>query len=131
MRIQVKDFMSSPVIHCVGEQSVREIRALLKGKDIHAVPVVKYDKQLPDFKVTIRGIVTSSDLSQKLDEDLAVENIMSPFVHVVHQESSAQAAARMMLKHAAHHLVVMDDGKIIGMVSSLDFVSLVASHDLD
>lgn len=131
MRIQVKDFMSSPVIHCVGEQSVREIRALLAGKDIHAVPVIRYDKQLPENQITIRGIVTSSDLSQNLDEDLAVEHVMSPFVHVVHMDSSAQAAARMMLKHGAHHLVVMEDGKIIGMVSSLDFVTLVADHQLD
>jgi signal-transduction protein with cAMP-binding, CBS, and nucleotidyltransferase domain len=30
-----------------------------------------------------------------------------------------------------HHVVVMDDGEIIGMLSSLDFVKLIAEHALE
>ena len=56
---------------------------------------------------------------------------MATMVHVVHKNSSAQAAAKMMLRHEVHHIVVMDDGEIIGIISSLDFVKLVAEHILD
>ena len=123
--------MSAPVTTAVGESSVREVRALMKSKDIHAIPIISYAKQLPEAEVTIRGIITSSDLSINIDPDVKVQEVMTDKVHVVHKDSSAQSAAKLMLRHHVHHIVVMEDGKIIGMISSLDFVKLVAEHTLD
>ncbi|WP_417201408.1 CBS domain-containing protein [Bizionia sp.] len=36
-----------------------------------------------------------------------------------------------MLRHDVHHMVVMDEGNIVGMISSLDFVKLVAEYSLE
>ena len=130
MRIQVKDFMSSPVATAVGKNTIKEIRALMKRKGIHSVPIIRYTKKLPEAEVKIRGIVTGSDLNKDIDERVVAEEIMTPKVHIIHKNSSAQSAAKMMLKYKVHHLVVMDEGKIIGMISSLDFVKLVAEHTL-
>lgn len=132
MRIQVKDFMSSPVTTALGKNSVKEIRELMKRKGFNAVPVVQDSKQLPNSEITIRGIVTATDLSKEIDETSIIEDVMtSTRVFVTHKDSSAQSAAKMMLKHDVHHMVVMDEGKIIGMISSLDFVKLVAEYSLD
>ena len=131
MRIQVKDFMSAPVTTAVGKNSVREIRALMKDKGIHAIPIISYSNDTPDVKMTIRGIVTATDISKDVSNSAFVEDIMtSSNVHVIHIDSSAQAAAKMMLRHKVHHIVAMDEGKIKGMISSLDFVKLVAEHEL-
>lgn len=131
MRIQVKDFMSTPVITAVGESKVGEIRDLMKRKEIHAIPVVQYSKQLPQNKRIIQGIVTATDLNVGIDSNVSLDEIMTKNVHVVHKDSSAQSAAKMMIKHKVHHIVVMDDGEIVGMISSLDFARLVAEHSLD
>lgn len=131
MRIQVKDFMSTPVITAVGETSVREIRTLMQNKRIHAIPIIRYSKQLPNAEVIIRGIVTGTDLNKEIDDKSPIEEIMTPKVHVMHKDSSVQAAAKMMLKHEVHHIVVMYEGEIVGMISSWDFVKLVAEHSLD
>ena len=131
MRIQVQDFMSAPVKTTVGKTKIGEIRELMKYKRIHALPVVQYTKKLPEADVTIKGIVTVTDLSENTDDSLMAEDIMTSKVHIIHRHSSAQSAAKMMLKRKVHHLVVMDEGKIVGMVSSLDFVKLVAEHVLD
>jgi len=131
MRIQVKSFMSTPVTTAVGKESIQTIRGLMKRNNIHAIPIVEYTKQLPKAEVRIRGIVTSTDLNQGLDDSLPVETIMTPNVHVTHQDSNAKSAAKMMLKNKIHHLVVMDSGKIVGLISSLDFVKLVAQYELD
>jgi len=131
MRIQVKDFMSSPVITAVGEKRVKEIRSLMKRKGIHAIPIIRYSKKLPSVEITIRGIVTVTDLSDKVDNKTRIEDIMTSNVHIIHKNSSAQSAAKMMLKHKVHHIVVMDEGEIVGMVSSLDFARLVAEHTLE
>ena len=128
MRIQVQDFMSSPVTKVVGKKSVREVRQIMRDKNIHAVPIIQYLKKLPEVEVKIRGIVTNNDLSVNIDEATNVEDVMTPNVHIIHKHSSAQSAAKMMIKHNVHHLVVMDDGKIVGMISSLDFVKIVAGN---
>jgi len=132
MRIQVKDFMSSPVTTASEEATVQEIRALMKKEEIHAIPIVSYAKDRPTNEMTIRGIVTASDISKNVHDGACMANIMtSSSIHVVHRDSSAQAAAKMMLRHKVHHMVVMDEGKVQGMISSIDFVKLVAEHSLE
>jgi len=131
MPIQVKDFMSTPVTTAVGENSVKEIRSLMKDKGINAIPVVSNSTDGKHEETIIRGIITATDLSNELHNDETVEDVMtSSSVHVVHTDAVAQGAAKMMLKHNVHHLVAMDEGKIKGMVSAMDFVKLVAEHSL-
>lgn len=131
MRIQVKDFMSTPVATAVAKSSINEVRSLMKRKGIHCVPIIQYSRKLPELEVTIKGILTATDLTGDVDDKLLAQDIMTPNVHIIHKDSSAQAAAKMMLKHKVHHLVVMDEGKISGMLSSLDFVKLVSKHSLE
>jgi len=131
MRIQVKDFMSAPVTTAMGEHSVLEIRTLMKENGIHAIPIISYSNDTLKVDMTIQGIITATDISEEVNDDATVEDIMtSSIVHVVHVDASVQAAAKMMLRHKVHHIVVMDEGKIKGMISSLDFVKLVAEHSL-
>ena len=131
MRIQVKDFMITSVVTATIDTKVKEIRDLMHYNGIHAVPIISYSKELPKNKTTIEGIVTISDLIKITDENKAIEEFMTKAVHVVHQNSSAQAAAKMMIKHDVHHIVVMKNGEIVGIISSADFVKLVADHTLD
>ena len=132
MRIQVKDFMSAPVTIATGENNIGDIRVLMKDKGIHAIPVVSFTNNTSQPEMTIRGIITATDISKEVNDSATVEEVMtSSSVHVVHTNSGANAAAKMLLKHKVHHMVVMEDGKIEGMVSSLDFVKLVAEHSLE
>ena len=132
MRLQVKDFMSSPVTTAVEGNSVKEIRALMNEKGIHAIPIISYSNDTPKVEMTIRGIVTRTDLSKALSDSANAEDVMtSTSVHVIHVNSSANAAAKMMLRHEVHHIIAMDDGKIEGIISSLDFVKLVGEHSLE
>ena len=127
MGIQVKDFMTTSVIAAEGKNKVGEIREIMQNEKIHAVPIV-YNT---DGNVLFQGIVTSSDLCCKIDDNLPVEDAFkSSKVYVLPTNASAKSAAEMMLKHHVHHLVVMENGKLVGMVSSLDFVKLVAEHPL-
>ncbi len=132
MRIQVKDFMSTPVTTAMGDHNVLEIRMLMKEKGIHAIPIIKYSNDKLKVDMTILGIITATDLSKEVSDYAPVENIMTTTsVHVVHVDSSAKSAAKMMLKHDVHHIVAMEEGEIKGMISSLDFVKLVAEHSLE
>ena len=127
MGIQVKDFMSTPVVTAWEEDSVEEIRDLMKERAIHAIPIIS--KESTEAEVIIRGIVTATDINAQIDSNAEVKSVMSSSsVHVVHTTSSANAAAKMMIRHNVHHIVVMDEGKIEGMISSIDFVKLVSEN---
>jgi acetoin utilization protein AcuB len=130
MRIQVKDFMSAPVYTVTEKATVGEVRAIMKSKYIHALPIVEYVKELPEARVIIKGIVTATDLNVKAKDKAMIKDFMTQNIHIIHKDSSVQVAAKMMLKHKVHHLVSMEEGLIIGMVSSLDFVKIVADLDL-
>jgi len=128
MRIQVKDFMTTSAIAAVRTDKVCKIREIMKTANIHAIPIVHNS----DGNILVRGIVTSTDLCRITDENLSVEEAFeSSKVLVLATNASAKSAAEMMLKHHVHHLVVMEDGKLVGMISSLDFVKLVATHGLE
>ena len=131
MRIQVKDFMSAPVTTAIEEDNVIEIRMLMKEKGIHAIPIISCSNDTLKVERTIQGIITSTDINKEVSENTTVGDIMTSLnIHIVHPDSSAKAAAKMMLKHNVHHIIVMQDGEINGMVSSLDFTKLVAEHSL-
>jgi CBS domain-containing protein len=132
MRIQVKDFMSAPVTAVMMDENIKEIRTLMKEKGIHAIPVVSYTNDGLKIEETIKGIITATDISEELNDDTTVQEVMTATkVHVVHVDASAKSAAKMMLKHNVHHVVAMENGEIKGIISSLDFVKLVAEHTLE
>ena len=125
MKIQVNDFMTTSVIAAQSTDSIGEIKAIMQREGIHAIPIVENS----DGNILVQGIITSTDLSCQIDDHVPAEKAFNfSKVHVLHTNSSAKAAAEMMLKHHVHHLLVMENGKIVGMVSSLDFVKLVAKN---
>jgi CBS domain-containing protein len=89
---------------------------------INAVPVIDDDG-------TISGIVSSSDIFTCKDDTKLVQDVMSTFIHVVAPNNRVKDAAKTMAKHRVHHLVVMEEGKVIGMLSAIDSIKLFAALD--
>ncbi|NND16409.1 MAG: CBS domain-containing protein, partial [Eudoraea sp.] len=51
-------------------------------------------------------------------------------VHTIAPDTHVQKAATLMIDNRIHHLVVMEEERIVGIVSSMDFVNLVATERL-
>ena len=131
MRIQVKSFMLAPITIAVWENSVREIRALIKEKGIHAILIISYSNDSPHVEMTIQGIITATHISTEVNNSAFVKDIITPSsVHDVYANFSVNSAGKMILTHDVTHMVVMEDWKIKGMISAMDFVKLVAEHSL-
>jgi len=126
LRIQVKDFMSAPVMACDLNADVSRVRIKMDEAGYGAMPVVEEVGGV----MQIRGIVTVKNLAG-VYSNIGVKQVMTEKVVVVHPEASAQSAAKLMVKKQIHHLVVMEEGSIVGMLSSADFVRLVAEHHLE
>ena len=125
MKMQVKDVMIAPVKTTTLDSNAGYIRELMERKEIHSIPIIDIG---PDKKVNVMGIVTATDLRGLTDESVLAEDIMTKKVIFVSPESSVRAAAKTMLYHEVHHLVVMNNSTIVGMLSALDFVRMVAEE---
>lgn len=115
--MRIEDYMSSPVMITQRNVSIQHLKDMLTRKGLSAVPVLEEDG-------TITGIVTSNDLVRANNEDAVVQDIMSDRVHIVMKNNRVKDAAGMMVKNNVHHLVVMEEGKVVGMISSMDIMKV-------
>lgn len=120
--MKVKDIMASPVTTCSIKSNVWEVRDLMNVKGYSSIPVV----QLVDQEVKIKGIVSYKDLAGT-EDDINIQQVMSNTVKIVDVNDSIKDAAKTMVANKLHHLVVTDQGKIVGMLSSFEFVKLLAA----
>lgn len=118
--------MSTPVTSCTIEANVGKVRDLMLMKGFSALPVV----EVLEDQIKIRGIVTYRDVAGVYDDNVSVQQVMTQRVWVIPPHTSVQTAADLMRKKEMHHLVVVDKGQIIGLISSADFVELVSRYQL-
>lgn len=117
--MKVSDIMISPVVVTQKNKTVKHVRELLDRKHVNAIPVLSMEGE-------IEGIITVTDVAAEWNDNKSVEEIMTSKTYVVSPESGIKDAAKMMDKHHVHHLVVMDNGQVVGIVSSMNFVKLYA-----
>lgn len=118
---RIEDIMNTPVVFTQPKVKVANLKDMFTRKHINAVPVIEDDG-------SISGIVSSSNLVSCHDESMLVEEIMSKRVHIGVKHNSVKDAANKMVKYGVHHLVVMEDGQVVGMVSSMDIMRAYAEE---
>lgn len=120
--IFIEDIMVRDVACATLPGSRDEVLKILKNKHISGVPVLK------DSKVV--GIVTRTNLLQNPEEEqLALLMTRDPIT--IPPGSNLQTAARLLLKHGIRRLPVVDDGKLVGLVTVADLVGAIADMNID
>ena len=124
MNTTVQSIMASPVVTTTQDSTTGYVRELMERKQVSAIPIVEIDGD----NINLKGIVTSSDLRGIKDESTEVDIIMTRVIESVSKDLSIKEAARKMIESDMHHLVVMEEGRIVGMVSSMDFVKYISQN---
>lgn len=121
--VQVSDIMSFPVFSISPTVSMREAAGLLREKGCTGVPVVDNG--------SLVGILSRRDfkkLGKASQLKAPVKAFMSTRVVTISPGSSPMDAARMMVKHDIGRLPVIEDGKIIGIITRSD--SMLYFYDM-
>jgi len=109
-RLHVSSAMSKDLITITQDADVKEAVKLMLENNIKSLPVVEQGK--------IKGIVTITDLLKPLTKsDVPVEEIMSKPVITVSPEDRAVHARRLMLDNEISRLVVVEDFKVVGILT--------------
>ena len=110
--------MTTEVECCTLLDNVFEVAVKMKELNVGAIPIVDKDKlvgMITDRDIVVRGVAEKHPGSTK------VEDIMSNDLVTVTPDSSSKEAATLMAKHQIRRLPVVEEGKLIGIVSLGDF----------
>lgn len=144
---RIGELMHPKVICLSPDATVREAEALLSAQHVGGAPVV-------DPEGRILGIVSQNDLARHVsrrvteaeagrfytDEDdfqeiggqatdlgtTPVAKVMSRRVWSVGRDDAAAAAAQLMREHRIHRVLVTEEGRLAGILTSLDLLQVVA-----
>ncbi len=115
--IQVSDLMSFPVTTIREKESMEKAAAQLREKGCTGVPVVDEDAK-------IVGIISRRDFQRKVKKEsqlkAPVKAFMSTNVISIEPGKSPGDASGLMIKYDIGRLPVVDNGRIIGIVTRSD-----------
>jgi IMP dehydrogenase len=116
------------VVSVIPEQSVLEAIKVLAAEDIGAAVVMSGAR--------LAGIFSERDYTRKVilkgrsSDSTRVEEIMTPNVVCVSPRTKTRECMALMTDKNIRHLPVMDDGRVVGMISIRDIVSdIIADQD--
>jgi CBS domain-containing protein len=113
--------MHAPVMTITPHQSAGHARELMTRHRVSALPVVGPDNDPV-------GIVTASDLLDGPADGTPVGDFAKKQVYTVHPGDGPHVAARIMRNHHLHHVVVVEESTVVGMLSTFDLLRLVEDH---
>ena len=110
------------------DQSVLEAIKVLAAEDIGAAVVMSGERMV--------GILSERDYTRKVilkgraSDTTRVEEIMTPQVIVVTPRTKTRECMALMSERNIRHLPVVDEGRVLGMISIRDIVSdIIADQD--
>jgi CBS domain-containing protein len=119
-----RDIMTRKVCTISPEASAQEVAQLLDSHRISGAPVV-------DANDKLIGIITEADIISKVNRDgLCVADIMSHELIVVNEETDVSEIAMLLTERKIKRVPVVQDSKLVGIVSRADIVHAVAQGHL-
>ncbi len=117
--IHIGDIMSFPVISVTPDTPMREVREIMDREKIRGVMVIGEKGQ-------IKGIIVLWDFKKITKErqwNSPVKAFMVRQVTTLSPETSPEKAAQTMIEKDVGHLPVVEDGKMIGIVTRTDILT--------
>ena len=122
-------------VHTVGRNDQLAVAdALMKQARIRHLPVLDSDgavcavvSQRDLFRgALLRALGFGGRAEDKMLKQIAVKEIMSEPVHTASPETTVAEAGRVMIERKIGCLPVIENGKLVGLVTETDFVRLIA-----
>jgi len=117
------------------DQQLSDVRAALADHRIHHLPIVDGQRLVGIVSITdlleygFRPRDTHQNLDDYLDAHFSIEQIMQADVVTIPNNSTIHDAAKALTTGSLHAVPVVDsEGNLVGIVTSTDLVSYLASQ---
>jgi CBS domain-containing protein len=105
--------------------TILEALRLMEDKDIGAVPVMDNGKLVGIFSE--RDYARQVSETERLNLDVSVDVMMTKVVYIVSSDQTIDECMNLMTEYHIRHLPVVDDAKVIGLISIGDVVKEIIS----
>ncbi|MBI1835232.1 MAG: CBS domain-containing protein [Burkholderiales bacterium] len=109
------------------DATIAQVEALLRSNQISAVPIIEAEGEFAIGIISMRDILRFHH-DKKDPYAVHAWEVCSYKPIIVAPDTASNEVARLMIHHDIHHILVMQDAHIVGIVSALDFVAQ-AVHD--
>ena len=123
---QVRDIMQKNVITIQEDKSALDAAKLISEKDISFLVIVKDDK--PIGVITERDFVRKIAAQDKQASLIPLSEIMSYKFRWVEPSTEIEDAVQKMLNHNIRRLVVLEDEKLVGVITQTDLADFLRSR---
>jgi CBS domain-containing protein len=138
--IVARDLMQTEVVTVQEDLSLAELCDTMQQAHIHGAPVVTADGDLLGFvsqEDVLYGSMSAPPPRDGAVEDLGdggmvtrVRDIMTAPAVSATPETEIEELCRIMWRLRVHHIPIVDRGKVIGIVSSLDLCRAIAERKI-
>jgi CBS domain-containing protein len=118
----VKDIMVKDVAYVSIPGNRDQVLKTLQKRQVSGVPIVK--------KGEVVGMITRSDLLRNREEDQTAL-LMTRNAVVIAPDSSILEACKLLLKHGIRRLPVVEDHKLVGIITIADLVKVAADLGIE
>jgi CBS domain-containing protein len=117
MAVEVADLLKKPPVTMEADRSIREAARLMTEQNVSSVMLLESGK--------LAGMITDSDLRKRcvaegLSVDQPASSIMTSNLETIKYDDLALEAMMTMTRLHVHHLPVMKEGEIFGMLTATD-----------
>ena len=123
---QVRDIMQKNVITIQEDKSALDAAKLISEKDISFLVIVKDDK--PIGVITERDFVRKIAAQDKQASLIPLSEIMSYKFRWVEPSTEIEDAVQKMLNHNIRRLIVLEDEKLVGVITQTDLADFLRSR---
>jgi CBS domain-containing protein len=122
----VRGFMTKPVITIKTDSSLRKAAKLMSKKNVGSIVVTRGEKPV--------GIVTERDIVERvvakgLDASkVLMKEVMSKPLTTIRSDMSLIDAIRVMQKKKIRRLLIVENEKLVGIVTQRDLLRALAFH---
>ncbi|AST00058.1 MULTISPECIES: CBS domain-containing protein [Geobacillus] len=116
----VRDVMSTDVQYCTPLDNLYEVAVKMRDFNIGAIPIVDDGRlvgMITDRDMVVRG------MAEKHPGSTAVTEVMSRDLVTLSPDDSVQKAADMMARHQIRRLPVVENGRLVGIISLGDLAT--------
>jgi len=122
---QVRDIMQKNVITLEHDKSALDAAKLISEKDISFLVIVKDEK--PIGVVTERDFVRKIDSEDKQSSKVSLSDIMSYKFRWVEPNTNIEDAVQKMVNANIRRLVVLENEKLVGVITQTDLADFLRS----
>jgi CBS domain-containing membrane protein len=134
----VRDLMSTDLFTLSKDDSLKTLEDMMKWRAIRHIPVV-------DEESHVVGLVTHRDLlkysvsgfanvaeeeKDALNRSIPIASIMKTNIQTITPDITLQDAAKMMLKYKFGCLPVVENNKLVGIITEADFLKFFVERDV-